>query len=127
MVLFRSKVPPSVTIELKQCRICCVQPLLECTECIQTCVSQSALEIHMRTHTKEKPYECHLCSFKSAKNGNLTVHKGHVHGIGNEECTFCWDDCYRPRSWILEATKEEVKCCRTCYKKKTGKDLRVEQ
>jgi hypothetical protein len=110
-----------------QCRICRVQPLLECTECPTTCVTVTTLEEHMRIHTGEKPYECHLCSFKSAQNSTLTAHKGWIHNIGNEQCTFCWDDCYRPRSWIDKATKKEVKCCRTCYKKKTGKDIRVEQ
>jgi len=81
----------------------------------------------MRTHTGEKPHKCELCSFKCARSNGLTRHKGRKHDIGNEECTFCWDNCYRPRSWIDAATKEEVKCCRTCYKKKTGKDIRVEQ
>ena len=110
-----------------ECRICRVQPLLHCTECPMTCRSAVKLERHMRTHTGEKPHKCELCSFKCARSNGLTSHKGHVHDIGNEECTICWDDCYRPRSWIDEATKVEVKCCRTCYKKKTGKDIRVEQ
>ena len=109
------------------CRKCRVQPLLHCTVCPHTCRSATELERHMRTHTGEKPYECHLCPYKSTQSGTLKSHKGQVHGIGNEQCTFCWDDCYRPRSWIDEATKDEVKCCRTCYKKKTGKDIRVEQ
>jgi len=109
------------------CQICRVQPLHPCTECPHTCVSAFKLECHMRTHTGEKPYECHLCDYKCTQNSHLTKHKGRIHDIGNEECTICWDDCYRPRSWIDEATKDEVKCCRTCYKNHTGKDIRVEQ
>ena len=116
-------------LERHHCRFCCVQPLLECTECPHTCTSAVKLERHMCTHTDKKPFKCHhkRCSFRCARNDNLTRHEGQVHDIGNEQCTICWDDCYRPRSWIDAATKEEVKCCRTCYKKKTGKDLRVEQ
>ena len=109
------------------CREHTIRPLLECTECPQTCTSADALERHMRTHTGEKPYECHLCSFNCTQSGHLNQHKGQVHGIDNEQCTFCWDDCYRPRSWIDAATKDKVKCCRTCYKNQTGKDIRVEQ
>jgi hypothetical protein len=114
-------------IKRRDCREHTIHPLLECTECPHTCVSAFKLEEHMRTHTGEKPYECEHCPFKSAQKCGITSHKGWIHDIGNEECTICWDNCYRPRSWIDAATKEEVKCCRTCYKKKTGKDLRVEQ
>ena len=110
-----------------ECRICRVQPLFPCTECPHTCISAVELERHMRTHTGEKPHSCELCAFRCSQSGTLTKHKGCIHDIGKEQCTICWDDCYRPRSWIDAASKDEVKCCRTCYKKHTGKDIRVEQ
>ena len=110
------------------CRKCCVQPFLKCTVCKQTCTSQSVLVRHMRTHTDEKPFKCNhkRCSYRSAQNGSLTRHKGQVHDIGNEQCTICYDNCYRPRSWIDGNSKEVVKCCRTCDREFNGESVRVE-
>ena len=87
-------------LERHHCRICRVQPLLEC--------DQGA------------------CAYRSARNGHLTRHKGQVHDIGNEQCTICYDNCYRPRSWIDGNSKEEVKCCRTCDREFNGESVRVE-
>tara|TARA_B110001452_G_scaffold171863_1_gene143938 strand:- start:620 stop:2170 length:1551 start_codon:yes stop_codon:yes gene_type:complete len=114
-------------IDRSQCRICRVQPLLKCMECPQTCRSAAALKMHMCTHTGDKPFECNLCSYRFATNGHLTSHKGHVHDIGNEQCTNCNKNCYRPRSWIDVASKEEVKCCKTCYQNLFGVNIRGEQ
>jgi len=115
-------------INRSQCRICRVQPLLECTKCPQTCRSSIELENHMRTHTDEKPFKCNhkRCSFRSASKGSLTRHKGQLHDIGNEQCTICYDNCYRPRSWIDGNSKEEVNCCRTCDREFNGESVRVE-
>jgi hypothetical protein len=111
-----------------QCRKCCVQPLLVCTVCSTTWTSACHLEEHMRTHTGDKPFKCNqgVCAFRCAQNGDLTRHKGQVHDIGKEQCTICYDNCYRPRSWIDGNSKEEVKCCRTCDREFNGESVRVE-
>lgn len=32
-----------------------------CKICLKTFACQSALEIHYRSHTKERPYKCSIC------------------------------------------------------------------
>ena len=110
-----------------KCRICRVQPLHQCTECPQTCTSAVDLEIHMRIHTGEKPNHCELCTYKSAQRSGLTVHEGWTHDIGNEECTNCHKNCYRPRSWIDPETNEYERSCKKCYQDRFGVNIREEQ
>ena len=99
----------------------------ECHLCNYKCTSNGGLSNHMRTHTGEKPYECHLCPYKGAQSGHLTSHKGLIHGIGNEQCTICWDNCYRPRSWIDPETTEVERSCKKCYQDRFGVNIREEQ
>tara|TARA_B110001452_G_scaffold95402_1_gene78846 strand:+ start:163 stop:1656 length:1494 start_codon:yes stop_codon:yes gene_type:complete len=113
--------------ERNYCKICRVQPLLECTVCSTTWTSANGLKKHMRTHTGEKPYECHLCPDKFAQNGALTRHKGHLHDIGNEQCTKCLKNCYRPRSWINPETNDVEQYCKECYGVRFGVNIREEQ
>ena len=81
----------------------------------------------MRTHTGEKPYECHLCPVKFAQNSHLTQHKGRIHDIGNEQCTKCLKNCYRPRSWINPETNKVEQYCKECYGVRFGVNIREEQ
>ena len=45
-----------------------------CNICLKTFACRSALDIHYRSHTKERPYKCHICERAFSTRGNMKQH-----------------------------------------------------
>jgi len=66
--------------------------ILQCEFCdFQTCKGKRALQNHiMMVHTFEKPFECHLCDYKSVLKQSLKKHISRVHNKSCDfKCPFC--------------------------------------
>ncbi|CAI9722840.1 gastrula zinc finger isoform X1 [Octopus vulgaris] len=52
-----------------------------CLYCGRTFKKQDHLKVHIRLHTHEKPFACHVCDYKSTTKGNLKAHLMRRHSI----------------------------------------------
>ena len=65
---------------------------LTCSACGMRCRDNYQLKTHKRSHSKEKPFECSLCSYKSSRKEDVERHmkrcKGPKYNCGNCGQTF---------------------------------------
>lgn len=53
--------------------------LFRCASCPYTCLWQSELDRHTRTHTGARPFKCRFCPYTCSRKDNLRYHEKHKH------------------------------------------------
>lgn len=66
---------------------------VNCPQCDKIFYKQSAMEVHLRSHTGDKPYVCEICGKKFARSNNLKLHKRIHSGEKPYKCTLVPDEC----------------------------------
>lgn len=64
-----------------------------CHLCSYQAVRKAHLVQHMRSHTGERPYACHLCDYRAAQRSNLTEHLRKHSGEKPFKCDHCGCEC----------------------------------
>ena len=79
---------------------------IQCTECDYTCSRAGHLEIHLRTHTGERPYPCTYCKHRSADKSNLKKHMYRRHSV--EMMQTLVDANIKPTSSFAKAAQKKI-------------------
>ncbi|XP_063538283.1 gastrula zinc finger protein XlCGF57.1-like [Cydia strobilella] len=97
---------------------------IQCVTCGQMTTSPSAMEIHMRTHTGDKPYSCitSSCDAKFATKGALKRHCETFHSERERKytCEHCGSSFFRKNEIITHIrvhTDERPYACPFCSRK----------
>ncbi|XP_053317088.1 zinc finger protein 835-like isoform X2 [Spea bombifrons] len=95
------------------------QTFIICSVCGKTFCNNSSFQVHMRTHTGERPYKCTDCEKSFIRSSHLKIHLRTHTGERPYKCPEC-DKCFRDNSSFARHqrihTGEKPYQCATCGK-----------
>ena len=69
--------------------------LIKCEQCGLICAGQSHYQVHIRSHTGERPYKCSICGVAFTQKGNLRRHYKIHSDEKPYQCPICNYRCRR--------------------------------
>ena len=97
------------------------EPSHQCEVCLKSFHRKSDVNIHMRTHTGEKPYICSICDRRFARKNTYQRHQATHSDEKKFKCNICPDErCFKTKNQLsnhMQFHNEPKHSCVHCNKK----------
>ncbi|XP_063597276.1 zinc finger protein 572-like [Penaeus indicus] len=110
---------------IQLCKVGGVSTTLRCPCCGYSTTSRRHMELHVATHTGEKPFACPHCPFRAVHSANLKTHIRTHTGEKPFACPYCPYSAAQKeklKAHIRTHTGEKPFACEYCPYRSTRKD-----